>query len=508
MSGINLGDMAQLARSIAEKYDVGKEYTADFISKVASNAHNRYPEDPVIGQFAFVFEKVASKSPASIVNQKQIYDVYNNFVSLSANSHFKDELGFLLKSEPVQENKQNPYSAQHGDGKIISTSADESLVKTASVLFKKSSFETCSDVSINNGKNVIDAELKSLGFKHAKVDFLGGNAVGMVYAAHFETNRGLVSVAIPVEIKNGNVLMPKAFFVNDQLEDLNSSNLNNYIEKSASTSPISVEPLNYSSPVVEVPKEIAHLTRDFENDVVESASSFGLKSIRVGREVVANELLSFGFRGVQIKYAGESEDSVTYIAAIDTACGKVDIEVPVEMKSAASSYIPLPPTHFSYDGLVQEFCAEKLQKFAANVPAPSTCSKVYSSVFNYMTLKELKDEILKAAGCGDYISCEGALQEIQEKFSEEDFKNAFADYHHVLMVKNSMEELAVHKCPRMIPAGKVSIYPYCGCLNVPMHKVVAGENGKCVLKSSVEKQKLNPIKESCTAISTSKIIFS
>jgi hypothetical protein len=41
-----------------------------------------------------------------------------------------------------------------------------------------------------------------------------------------------------------------------------------------------------------------------------------------------------------------------------------------------------------------------------------------------------------------------------------------------------------------------------------MSKVVVGSDGHCKLRSSVEREKLNPVEESGAAISTSKLFWS
>ena len=121
-----------------------------------------------------------------------------------------------------------------------------------------------------------------------------------------------------------------------------------------------------------------------------------------------------------------------------------------------------------------------------------------------MLLPELKDEILKAASESDYTTCELVLGEIKERFNDEDYKNAIADYHFVLTQKANMNK-PQHKCNRLIAAGKTSINARCGHYNCSIDKVVTDENGNCRLKSSIQRDQLNPIEEGGACISTSKI---
>jgi hypothetical protein len=270
-----------------------------------------------------------------------------------------------------------------------------------------------------------------------------------------------------------------------------------------------LEPQPYidTTPEVEMPKELAHLSQDFENDLLEAVSSFGKDAVKAGKSLVLAELSEAGFKHSQVRFGSESGDSVCYMAALATPKGPVEIEVPVEMQvTAGSTYRPLAPAYFAYDGLIEDFTPAKLQRFALNRPAPSSGEVVYSTEHSYMTLPELRDEIIKAASNNDYVSCEMILGTIQERFEEEDYRNTVADYHYLLMLKNSDAEAP--KCSKEIAAGKGSIETRCGHYGVPMSKVVVGADGHCKLRSSVEREKLNPVEESGAAISTSKLFWS
>jgi hypothetical protein len=256
---------------------------------------------------------------------------------------------------------------------------------------------------------------------------------------------------------------------------------------------------------VAMPQELAHLSRDFEDDVIEAASAFGLEAIRAGKELVASELKSAGFKNAQVKFGSESNQSVIYLAAINTPKGPAEIEVALEMnKISANKYMPLMPTYFAYDGLIEDFTPAKLQRFAMRLPAASTKTTIYSTAFSYMLLTELKDEMLKAASESDYVTCETILDEVKNRFNEDDYRNAIADYHHILTCKAKLNA-PQYKCSRLIPAGKTSISARCGHYNCSIDKVVTDENGNCRLKTSIEREKLNPIEDGGACISTSKI---
>ena len=56
-----------------------------------------------------------------------------------------------------------------------------------------------------------------------------------------------------------------------------------------------------------------------------------------------------------------------YLAVINTPKGPAEIEVPIEMQAVAGNKcVPLAPSYFAYDGLIEDFTAPKLQRFAIN----------------------------------------------------------------------------------------------------------------------------------------------
>lgn len=570
-SNFDIGELARVAKVALDAQTKGQEFMLDDVHNVIRTAYERYPEDPVIRQVAFAVEKMAEKaSPGMTINQAEVSNLYNHFIRLGT-TKFRDILGYLLLEDQTNNSTQNPnYTKMNRvDAETSGITSEDlvntNLVKALSSVFGSSidAIKAFDDKIAREGAKFVAAELNTLGFS-PQVDIMGGDQEVLVYAAHFETRKGKVTIAIPTEVKNGRVLFPSTFVADDHLKELTSANLNYFVDKKSETDNFSIPKasdvlaavgiltgkartaqdteikdqldklfgnsegdISLNTPAlyldrkyedgrpdinttqqVEMPQELAHLARDFEDDILEAASEFGLEAIRNGKEMIARELRTAGFKNAQVKFGSESNDSVVYLVAINTPRGPAEIEVPIEMQSvAADKYIPLTPTYFAYDGLIEDFTAPKLQRFAVNLPAPSSGTKVYASAHSYMILPELKDEILKAASEGDYVTCEAALGQVQERFSEEDFKNAVADYHFILMQKAHLEHTEAQTCSKMIPAGKGSIYARCGHYGVPMHKVVIGEDGSCRLKATIEREKLNPVEDGGAAISTSKIFM-
>jgi len=573
-SNLNIGDLGRLAQSLLDKETKGQEFMLEDVYNVTRAAYERFPEDPVINQVAFTIEKMATKSqPGATINQAEISKIFNEFVRLSDNSKFRETLGFLLLEDKPTAGSQNPdYSRLNrvdAEDSQLNTDdfIDKGLVNAISAAFggsidKVKAFDA---KTAEKGVGLVKAELKALGFDKTNVEVMGGNPHNIVYAAHFETRKGRVTVAIPTEINEGRVLFPSTFVADDHLEELTPTNLSYFVDTKTESENFNVpraadvlsavsilsgqaklatdddlaklneafgeereqeidlatsnlfvdrqyeegRPDIDTKQSVEMPAELAHLSRDFENDILEAASVFGLETIRKGKEMLARELRAAGFKNAQVKFGSEASDSVVFLAVINTPKGPAEIEVPVEMQCVAEDkHVPLAPSYFAYDGLIEDFTHAKLQRFAISLPAPSSGEKSYSTSYSYMTLPELKDEILKAASENDYVTCEYILDEIQENFNEEDFKNAVADYQYILMHKARLDKQEQRSCSKMIAAGKGSIYARCGHFGIPMHQVVVDEQGNCRMKTAVEREKLNPTKEGGASMSSAKVFMS
>lgn len=568
-NSFNPSEMIRLANVVS----TGQEFMLEDIHMATRAAYEKYPEDPIINQVAVTIERMASKSPkGTVISQADISGIYNQFVRLSSNSKFRQVLGHLLLNETPNSNSRNEDYVRMNrvdaetSGISVDDFVDKNLVGALNTAFGNSFNDVKAfDQNIaNNGTLLVNAELKSLGFNNVGLEVMGGNLDNIVYAAHFETRKGRVTVAIPTEVNNGRILFPSTFVADNQLRELTQNNLSYFVDAKAEVEDFSVpnansvlaavgiiqgrvktassenfdqiselfgqsDSIDMSVPSlfvdrqyesgrpdidtrvdVKMPNELAHLARDFENSVLEAVSDYGLDNIRKGKNMIAEELRTAGFKNAQVRFGSESGGFVIYLASINTPKGPTEIEVPVEMKLIAKDkYVPLTPSYFAYDGIIEDFTSIKLQRFAVNLPSPSSYNRVYSSAYAYMTLPELKDEIIKSASIGDYVSCEAALSEVQDKFSEENFKNIVADYHYILMHKARIDkkEHSEHKCAKLIAAGKGSIYSRCGHFGVPLHEVITDESGNCRRKVDIQREALNKSEDGGAAISSAKVFM-
>lgn len=575
---LDINQLLELAKGELIKQQKGQEFLLGDVANITRQAYEKYIDDPVINQFAYVIEQMVDKrGNSALISQAEMTDVYNNLVRLSGNTKFRDVLGIFLLTHPTTKTASYPndfvrMNRVDAENSQLSTNdfIDSKLADALSRAFGgKPETKAYNTKAAEIGKGYVEVELQAIGYKRPRVELIGGDAFTLVYAAHIDTPKGIVSVAIPIEMSSGKLLLPSVFVADDRFEELTAQKFQSFVERKSVNGDFSVpsvdgitkavkmltgiektasreefsaslnsfeasefkergdmislstpelfsdkhslpEPKPYidTTAKAEMPKELAHLAHDFENDLLEAASAFGKNIVQAGKRMVLSELSATGFKNTQIRFGSEDSSSVIYLAAIHTPTGPVEIEIPVEMHvKADGTHTPLAPSYFAYDGLIEDFTPEKLQRFAIRRPQPSTGQKIYSTAHSYMTLPELRDEVVKAAMQKDYVSAEMILGTIQERFDEEAYKNAIADYHYILMHDNRVAGIE-HSCSKPIKAGQGSIEARCGHFGVPMSKVVIGDDGQCRLRSHIEREKLNPLSEGGAAISSNKMFWS
>jgi hypothetical protein len=519
MSDFNAKDFASLAKKLLAKYDTGDDYLLGDVAQQIHQAYTKHPEDAVIRQMAFVVEKLAEKhSTAAIVSQAELSALYNDVVGINPNTKFRMVLGHLLM--PAPELTKTAAKDLHFDGRAISVNdlVDRDVRKVLETTFDDDLASKAFNKELaSKGINYVKAELKSKGLNASSVKVAGGDARHLVYSAAFDTVTGPVSVYVPVSVTDDKFILP-ATFIDDRGEHA--------LDKDALLASVArrdgvVDPVTGRAKMAtdlpelkieraEMPKELAHLAADFENQVLETTSAFGRETVSMGRKLIANELRAAGFKNAQVSYGSDASDAIIYFASINTPNGKATLEVPLEIKATLDDkYIPMLPTVFAHDEALMDFNASNLQKFALSVSGSHVGA---NAMYSFMVLPELKEEMIKSANCGDFTACEEVLNHIGATFSADDYRNAIADYQYVLSIKakaaatqERYAELAQNAT--LIQAGHGSLAPR-QANGQPLAGLVIDEEGNYRKASDIQREKLNPVEDGGAAISSSSIIFS
>lgn len=518
-ANFNINDFSALARKLLEKCENGEEFLLGSVHQQMRQAYNKFPEDAVIRSVASVIERMAEKNPPStIINQKQLSSIYNDLVRLTGDSKFKMVLGHLLL--PVSETRKVATNLR--DDRLPIEAKDLIDPKVKDVLARTFDEDLASKVLnkelADKGVHYVRAELKSIGFGLCTIKVAGGDAKRVFYGVAFDTVKGPVSVYVPANVEGGKFRMPTTFIDDTGEKELKADVLGeSLLRRSAKIEDVGGGIKRAENdlpelvvPEVEMPKELAHLTRDFENTLLETTSAFGREAVAAGKKVVATELRAAGFKNAQVKFGSDSNEAVIYLASISTPHGTATVEVPIEMKATIDDrFVPMMPSCFAYNEQINDFTAANLQKFATEAITTSESNSLYS----FMVLGELKEELIKCASINNYTACEDILNHIGATFSEEDHRNAIADYQYVLSIKSKAAENQTQaaeiakQAGAMIPAGKGSIYARLPN-GQPIKDMIKDENGRYRSATEIVKEKLNAEEDGGASINTSSILFS
>lgn len=82
---------------------------------------------------------------------------------------------------------------------------------------------------IKSAKKMIVSELSDMGYKQAKVRILDSSNDGFICEAGFNSPKGVITIEIPIEIKNNKPLFPSVFAKGDFVDDFKTANLASFI---------------------------------------------------------------------------------------------------------------------------------------------------------------------------------------------------------------------------------------------------------------------------------------
>jgi hypothetical protein len=531
-------DLKRTANELLSQFSVGKKYIIGQVSERLRRAAEDNPQDTVIKAVASIIEKKSQEDPGRFISQADMDKIYNEVVGLNVSgTRFREILGDLLKSEGPKSVEPNSKFADENRDPF-----QDALEETDPVLRHElgNIFEPKSDIydpsAISQAREMAEMELRSLGHKNVRVNVAGGNSRHIICSADLDTSRGSVRVYIPLETSGK---LPSVFVAGNRFDELTRSNLEKYLnESSISRKPLpavksilhsldiltgvdhqrktaaealSTEihsklpeengsgSLSSSNLFADVPKDITlsdveipktpvpeplrAIVSDVEENLAEAGLNYSPVSIRMAKRMVLAELASWGFKGAQVKVSSSTHDGFICEAALNMPRGKVNINIPIEMKNGN----PLIPSVFTKGDLVGDFNEASLKESLAKgydiVPVAIRSDSPLMS----KSAAELNDMLVKSAVSCDYKACDEVLEIIAGRFGADTYRNALADYQKIL-TSASDAKTASTKCSRVIRSPN-SIHPLCGHFMTPLNKVVQDERGNCHLASTYYSRK-------------------
>lgn len=495
-----LKQLLKLANGLLKGADVGREFTMEYVVARFEAALDEYPHDPVIRSVAQVIHKQASKGKL-IASQKELYEIYNHFAGLSANSVIKEAVGDLLypvsNAPKATTGNETAYTHRSNTPELDFKIEHNPL---ENIFDKNANATSYYDATLAKlGKHTLAQELNTIGVPATEIKVFAGNDYAIVYDVVFKNKLGTAHVAIPVDISGG-VNTPTVFFNKNQFIDLTAENLNKYIVDVASSEEIehtshtggvrtssSIISPSFSfeedapGPIVMDRVAMPDALKDivsYEEVLLDSSTPFSPELVRTAKALCNRELAGMGFRS-QVSLSEATDNCIICSAELDSSVGKIEIRLPVEI-IANRPQIPSLFYSESAKDKIYDFSKNELNQYLTSAKAENTTIKRYSNDFFNMTYNQLKEEIMTGVANKDYVRAEQALNRIEDQYGSDYHRAALSDYAKVLAASSiRVEDKPQHKCRLLISKG--SIGPRCGHYNVSIARVITNEKGDCEL---------------------------
>ena len=518
-------DLAKSASKALRLMDNGETFMSSYVIDRLEKAALKNPSDQLIGNMRDVVKRVYANS--EFVTQVELANIYDEMYGLSGGiTAFRRDLGDLLPDKhAILETNKVSYSKNRSDMSeaISSENKDlKDLEEAFSSVFSLASGPTPGFYNNNiyrKAENVTRAQLRSIGYEPQNVRSINNNEHFILCVASYNTPEfNSIDIKIPVQTRNGAVLLPTKMIQEDSLVEITKENL--YVGiKEGSWNKNNIARSKFAEergrPQIGTPKAVIPSSlkefANLENDLVVAASKFTSNEILLANKLISSELYAMGVPSPQVKVGSSNDNEITFFASIPTEIGRVSVEVPVEIHNGR----PILPSSFSHAASnsrnTYDFSELGMGKFLRSIVGTQKIDGVQRDLgfVNNASYHELIDLIIEGAATKEYRTSEDALMSIQARFSPGEYIYALSKFSDLLKSSSNKDERdelveqALKNGDLIIVS--TSIEPYCPKLGLPLRKLSFDSKGRPIpLRRS---NKADNLKESGAHISTSKIFL-
>lgn len=491
---------------------LGKKLADDqkfFTLKLAnrlSEATKLYPTDQTVIHMANFLSKRA-QAGSYLISRSELSDAYNRLHTTNTKcaSLLSEELGKPEDRLPQAHKTTRSQDEGMYMDDLYGKYADKKLVNEFEAAFDKSAkYRPYSDDAAKSAVKIV----KDILGANASVSAVDGKDYAILCQATFETPKGRSHIIVPVETVNDKALIPGVFLSQAGFIDFNKENVEKHIMATAGKSfkvdasqvleAIKVAkfgaskevdsvdmavfafkarngtPSNYTNDAIlyqEVDKVASEVNlKTAESDLfseklktTDGTAEFvlGKKNIDIGRNIVAKELSSMGYKSASIKVASFTDNSFTLAVSANGS----GFKVPVKVEKGSVVY----PTVILAGGNIEKFCKDGIKSALASNDQKAA---VTATNFSLMTSSQLINEVEKLCMAGDLDSASDALSAIQLTGDEKALSYAFATY--MSAMDGSLSKKAEIQKIKTIKIGGNEV---CAQTFLPVDKVYIDENG-------------------------------
>ena len=512
---MDLNEFNKLVGSLAKQVESNETVATPILANKLAKSLEQYPHDQTLGAMQRVIEKMVDNNKLFLKKAElrtlynQLHTRNNKFAQL-----FASELGQvdeLLMPKVLDRNSEEELN-------LDSFMSDPVLANALNSVFDKTiPVKMYSNAAGNSAVKAVSSLLDSINFKPNTTSVASGNENLIVVLASYETPKGQTHFFVPVEFQKSKMIDPDMFMGNSGPQNINHKNVKNYISSFAGQKlkvaaealvNIIVNASNDNRKISDTEMALARVKtakmaqnsmfsnqitgqkvaeasvqdvklpalNEFESFEKKFASpqgvalfTFGSETVNTGRDCIAREVSSFGYKSSQITVTGSDKNTIYYAVSLDG--GKVAFTVPLKLAGKKLT----SPTVLLCNGSLHSFNKETIDGMSVKNETDFKVAAAASSLFE-MASSDLLDIVRTAAIEGNHAKAEDALNVLMQK----------GDKVHAIGLRIYMDHLQTKtasdnspKC-NLVYNNKSSKHPICGHTNLPLHKVAQDEHGNCI----------------------------
>ena len=512
---MSLDKLQQLVGSLTKSVEDNEKLATPILSVKLAKCLEAYPGDQTIGSIARVIDKMASNNTL-FIRRADLKSLYHKLHTRNTKfaQLFQSELG-ITESLPEAKIMERDDATQVNPYEV----GDQILANALNSVFdKKLPLKMYSQALADKAQHSVATTLDAWNLKPSSIEVSDGSDKFLVIKADYETPKGVTSFYVPVEIHGSKVVEASVFMGNVGPQDLNHTNLKAYLTRYAgsklkadgtsiltvltraasenrevSDAEIALTKLNATrqgkseffhnqiigqeitaAPIkdVELPKydEFVSFEKSFTTPYGVAAFQFGADNIKIARENITREVVSFGYKSPQVTVTACDDNTIFYGVSLDG--GKVAFTVPVKVAGGKLN----KPNVILCNGAVTLFTKDSVNDLYVN---NQTDYKVAAAASPQFGLKpsDLVNNIRQAIAEGNNAKAEDALNVLASSGDEKAYAHGFHAFLTGLSGKSAVQKQ--ESCCSMVVKNASSQHPICGHTGLPLHKVYQDKDGNC-----------------------------
>lgn len=475
-----------------------------------------YPGDQTIATMSNIIDKLSNKQ--FFITRAELKNLYHTLHSRNTKfaELFVDELGV------TNDYLSPPKLYERDNGAELDTSgfADPVLASALESAFDKNvSLKSYSKDAATKAVFSVSTTLDAWNLKAAHVDVVEGNDKFLVVKAEYHTPKGATSFYIPVEVKLNKIAEPELFMGNTGPQELNHLNIKKYLtsfagdklkinpaemltvlasamdgNRAVTDAELAVIRLNSNkrandsfftnqvtgqeidapaTPDVNSPPrttESFSFEDKFSTPVGLASVNFGTDKVKLGNDLIARHLNSFGYKNHRITVANSDNNAIFYGVSLDS--GKVAFTVPVKVVANKMS----EPSVLLCDGVVSSFSADTINKLYMENTSDVKVAAFTSAQYG-LKPSELITNIRDAVKDNNFVKAEDALNILKQASDVKAYAIGFKVYSSAL-AGNLPTPREESKCLQIIKSAN-NQSPVCAHTGLPVNKVYQDKEGNC-----------------------------